>query len=318
MVPAFPRCRHPSAIRRRKAAISNSHGPERAGGGPAQQWPGPDDVCRAPELWAQWQPCAAAEEETMAEILDRITIGAAFAASVAQHADRPFLAVPANAGRGYLASGFEISYAAASKRVEHLAAIYRQAGDGVGHRVATLLENRPEYLLSQAGTQHDRRVLRADQSRLSRSRDCLSRRSQRARADRRHRRATGVDQRGPRAKHARPARGRRGADGGSLEKALRPARDADPSPRRRPASCIPPARPAGPRAASFPTAMRSRPAAGTLPSAAWPACARRKTASTIRCRSIMRTAGVVSLMGAIVTGNCQIQPDRFPSAALVA
>jgi acyl-CoA synthetase (AMP-forming)/AMP-acid ligase II len=97
-------------------------------------------------LWAQWQPCAAAEEETMAEILDGITIGAAFAASVAQHADRPFLAVPANAGRGYLASGFEISYGAASKRVEHLAAIYRQAGYGVGHRVATLLENRPEYL----------------------------------------------------------------------------------------------------------------------------------------------------------------------------
>jgi len=82
----------------------------------------------------------------MAEILDGITIGAAFAATVAQHADRPFLAVPANPDRGYLASGFEISYGAASKRVEELAAIYRQAGYGVGHRVATLLENRPEYL----------------------------------------------------------------------------------------------------------------------------------------------------------------------------
>src|SRR6185295_8721278 len=82
----------------------------------------------------------------MAEILDGITIGAAFAATVARHADRPFLAVPANDGRGYLPSGFEISYGAASRHVDDLAAIYRQAGYGVGHRVATLLENRPEHL----------------------------------------------------------------------------------------------------------------------------------------------------------------------------
>jgi crotonobetaine/carnitine-CoA ligase len=82
----------------------------------------------------------------MAEILDGTTIGAAFAATVARHADRPFLAVPANAGRGYLPSGFEISYGAASECVAELAHIYRRAGYGVGHRVATLLENRPEYL----------------------------------------------------------------------------------------------------------------------------------------------------------------------------
>src|SRR5262245_8165659 len=82
----------------------------------------------------------------MAEILDGITIGAAFAATVAQYADRPFLAVPSNADRGYLPSGFEISYGDASKRIGELAAIYRQAGYGVGHRIATLLENRPEYL----------------------------------------------------------------------------------------------------------------------------------------------------------------------------
>src|SRR5262245_29563265 len=89
---------------------------------------------------------AGANEETMADILDGITIGAAFAATVARHADRAFLAVPANADRGYLPAGFEISYGAASQRVDELAAIYRQAGYGVGHRVATLLENRPEYL----------------------------------------------------------------------------------------------------------------------------------------------------------------------------
>ena len=43
--------------------------------------------------------------------------------------------------------GFEITYGEAGKRVEALAALYRQAGYGVGHRVATLLENRPEHVL---------------------------------------------------------------------------------------------------------------------------------------------------------------------------
>jgi hypothetical protein len=36
------------------------------------------------------------------------TIGAAFAGAVSAHGDRPFLAVPADAARGYLPSGFEI------------------------------------------------------------------------------------------------------------------------------------------------------------------------------------------------------------------
>src|SRR5436309_2520566 len=83
----------------------------------------------------------------MPEFMDGTTIAEAFAAAVVAHADRPFLAVPANEGRGYLASGFEITYGEAGRRVEELAAIYRQAGYGVGHRVATLLENRPEHVL---------------------------------------------------------------------------------------------------------------------------------------------------------------------------
>ncbi len=33
------------------------------------------------------------------------------------------------------------------RRSKHFAAIYRSAGYGLGHRVATLLENRPEYVL---------------------------------------------------------------------------------------------------------------------------------------------------------------------------
>ena len=55
--------------------------------------------------------------------------------------------MPAGEGRGYLEAGFEISYGEAARQVEALAAIYRAAGYGLGHRVATLLENRPEYVL---------------------------------------------------------------------------------------------------------------------------------------------------------------------------
>ena len=80
-------------------------------------------------------------------MMDETTIGAAFTAAVSAWGDRPFFAVPAGEGRGYLETGFEISYAEAAKQVEGLAALYRAAGYGLGHRVATLLENRPEYVL---------------------------------------------------------------------------------------------------------------------------------------------------------------------------
>src|SRR3569833_3313287 len=83
----------------------------------------------------------------MPEIMDDTTIAAAFAAAVSAHADRPFFAVPANPDRPYLPSGFEISYGDAGRRVEALADLYRRAGYGLGQRVATLLENRPEHVL---------------------------------------------------------------------------------------------------------------------------------------------------------------------------
>jgi acyl-CoA synthetase (AMP-forming)/AMP-acid ligase II len=83
----------------------------------------------------------------MSEIMDGTTIGAIFTAAVSAHGDRPFLAVPANDARGYLPSGFEITYGEVGKCVDELAAVYRVAGYGLGHRVATLLENRPEYVI---------------------------------------------------------------------------------------------------------------------------------------------------------------------------
>jgi acyl-CoA synthetase (AMP-forming)/AMP-acid ligase II len=79
--------------------------------------------------------------------MDGTTIGAVFASAVSAHGDSPFLAVPANTRRGYLQSGFEISYGEAGKRVGELAAIYREAGYGRSHRVAMLLENHPDHVL---------------------------------------------------------------------------------------------------------------------------------------------------------------------------
>jgi acyl-CoA synthetase (AMP-forming)/AMP-acid ligase II len=83
----------------------------------------------------------------VSELHDRSTIGAIFALAVSSHGDRPFFAVPPNEGRGYLPAGFEISYRQAGKLVAELSAAYRDAGYGPGQRVATLLENRPEYVL---------------------------------------------------------------------------------------------------------------------------------------------------------------------------
>ena len=80
----------------------------------------------------------------MTEIKDKTTIAAAFAAAVSTWGGKPFFAVPAGEGRGYLESGFEISYGEAAKQIAALASLYRAAGYGLGHRVATLLENRPE------------------------------------------------------------------------------------------------------------------------------------------------------------------------------
>ncbi|HWE16801.1 MAG TPA: AMP-binding protein [Hyphomicrobiaceae bacterium] len=75
------------------------------------------------------------------------TIGAVFLSAAASHADRPFLVVPANPSRSYLPSGMEITYAEAGRRVEALSAAYRAAGYGLGHRVATLMENHPDYIV---------------------------------------------------------------------------------------------------------------------------------------------------------------------------
>src|SRR5262245_40352599 len=84
---------------------------------------------------------------SMSEVQDGLTIGEVFAAAVSSHGNRPFFMVPPNAKRDYLKAGFEITYRDAARRIADLTTVYRDAGYGLGHRVATLLENRPEFVL---------------------------------------------------------------------------------------------------------------------------------------------------------------------------
>jgi crotonobetaine/carnitine-CoA ligase len=74
------------------------------------------------------------------------TVAEAFAATAAAHGAHPFLIVPARTDRDWCSDGAVISYAAAAAgEVERLRALYARAGFGLGHRVALLLENRPEF-----------------------------------------------------------------------------------------------------------------------------------------------------------------------------
>ncbi len=75
------------------------------------------------------------------------TIGEAFASATAAYSSRSFLAVPAGSHRTYYQDGYEIDFATAARKVARLVELYRSRGFGHGHRVAMLLDNRPEHLL---------------------------------------------------------------------------------------------------------------------------------------------------------------------------
>ncbi|MFD2856218.1 AMP-binding protein [Seohaeicola zhoushanensis] len=77
------------------------------------------------------------------------TVYDAFVLASEAHPDNAFLCIPARPGRAYLPEGAEITFAQARAEVERRAAIYRAAGYGPGHRVALMLDNRPEHLFNQ-------------------------------------------------------------------------------------------------------------------------------------------------------------------------
>jgi len=83
----------------------------------------------------------------MSGLMDDVTIGDAFDRAVRTYAERPFLMVPANPTRNYMPQGARVSFAEAGARVAALIDRYRRAGYGVGSRVATLMENHPDFVL---------------------------------------------------------------------------------------------------------------------------------------------------------------------------
>lgn len=83
----------------------------------------------------------------MIDINQYPTIGAAFFEAATRFADHSFLAVPANQSRSYAPQGLELTYAEVAAQVRPLMKIYAQAGYGHGHRVALSLDNRPDHVL---------------------------------------------------------------------------------------------------------------------------------------------------------------------------
>jgi acyl-CoA synthetase (AMP-forming)/AMP-acid ligase II len=73
------------------------------------------------------------------------TVFQAFTATAVAHPSKPFLCVASRADRAYAPGGLELSYGDVRASVEQLKQLYAAAGYGHGHRVALLLEMRPEF-----------------------------------------------------------------------------------------------------------------------------------------------------------------------------
>lgn len=78
---------------------------------------------------------------------DLTSVADLFAAAAARAPDSDFLHVPHAAAATYASAPVTLTYAAAAKRIEALAATYRECGYGRGHRVALALDNRCEFFL---------------------------------------------------------------------------------------------------------------------------------------------------------------------------
>ena len=75
------------------------------------------------------------------------TVRAAFEAAAEQHAEKPFISVPAATASAYGLAAHDLSYAQARAAIGRLTNAYRRAGYGHGHRIGVLLENRPDFFL---------------------------------------------------------------------------------------------------------------------------------------------------------------------------
>ena len=75
------------------------------------------------------------------------TIGEEFEKTVRKYPKNSFVAVPSSLERDYYKDGFEINYKDALVRIFRLENSLRKSGFGLGHRVAVALNNRPEHII---------------------------------------------------------------------------------------------------------------------------------------------------------------------------
>ncbi|MGH8263714.1 MAG: AMP-binding protein, partial [Steroidobacteraceae bacterium] len=73
------------------------------------------------------------------------TVFEAFARTAQRHGELPFLDIVTDTARRYGIEAGATSYAQALRKIESLAPAYRAAGIGKAHRVALLLDNRPDF-----------------------------------------------------------------------------------------------------------------------------------------------------------------------------
>lgn len=76
------------------------------------------------------------------------TVFAAFERSARAHPENDFLFIPESATHGWADCRLVFTYKQAAAEIERLRAIYAAAGVGTGHRVAILLDNRPEFFFN--------------------------------------------------------------------------------------------------------------------------------------------------------------------------
>ncbi|MFA5663775.1 AMP-binding protein [Castellaniella sp.] len=82
----------------------------------------------------------------MLQIQEDWTVDRAVRAAAARYADAPLLVVPAHPQRSYHPQGCTLTFAQAAGRMLALAARYEDAGYGFPHRIGLFLANRPEHI----------------------------------------------------------------------------------------------------------------------------------------------------------------------------
>ena len=76
-----------------------------------------------------------------------VTVSSMLCEIAEKHSSAPWLCIPPAKGRAYFPEGLVVSYGEARAMIIALQNVYQDAGYGVGHRVALMLDSRPDHFL---------------------------------------------------------------------------------------------------------------------------------------------------------------------------